>query len=35
ILGHASQKTTEKYLGAEQDLHDAPCDRPGLSLDDN
>ena len=25
-------KTTEKYLGVEQDLHDAPCDRLGLNL---
>lgn len=31
-LGHASIKTTEKYLGVEQDLHDAPCDRLGLNL---
>ena len=31
-LGHASIKTTEKYLGVEQNLHDAPCDRLGLSL---
>jgi len=31
-LGHASIKTTERYLGVEQDLHDAPCDRLGLNL---
>jgi integrase/recombinase XerD len=31
-LGHASIRTTEKYLGVEQDLHDAPCDRLGLRL---
>lgn len=33
-LGHASIKTTEKYLGVEQSLTDAPCDRLGLRLDD-
>lgn len=31
-LGHASIQTTERYLGIEQDLHDAPCDRLGLDL---
>jgi len=31
-LGHASIKTTERYLGVEQDLVDAPCDRLGLRL---
>ena len=31
-LGHASLRTTEKYLGVEQDLTDAPCDRLGLKL---
>jgi site-specific recombinase XerD len=31
-LGHASLKTTERYLGVEQDLTDAPCDRLGLRL---
>jgi len=31
-LGHASIKTTERYLGVAQNLHDAPCDRLGLSL---
>jgi integrase len=31
-LGHASIKTTEKYLGVEQNLHDAPCDKIGLNL---
>ena len=29
-LGHASIKTTENYLGVEQNLIDAPCDRLGL-----
>ena len=29
-LGHASVVTTELYLGAKQDLRDAPCDRLGL-----
>lgn len=32
-LGHASIKTTEKYLGVSQDLTDAPCDHLGLSLE--
>jgi integrase len=31
-LGHASIKTTERYLGMAQDFTDAPCDRLGLSL---
>ncbi|MCL4559905.1 MAG: tyrosine-type recombinase/integrase [Chloroflexi bacterium] len=31
-LGHASIKTTEIYLGASQDLSDAPCDHLGLNL---
>jgi integrase len=31
-LGHASITTTERYLGLEQDLTDAPCDRLGLRL---
>jgi site-specific recombinase XerD len=31
-LGHASVKTTEVYLGEEQNLTDAPCDRLGLKL---
>jgi integrase len=31
-LGHASLKTTERYLGIEQNLADAPCDRLGLDL---
>jgi site-specific recombinase XerD len=31
-LGHASIKTTERYLGIEQDLIDAPCDYIGLRL---
>lgn len=29
-LGHSSIRTTENYLGVEQDLTDAPCDRLGL-----
>jgi site-specific recombinase XerD len=31
-LGHASIQTTERYLGTEQDLTDAPCDHLGLRL---
>jgi site-specific recombinase XerD len=31
-LGHASMRTTELYLGIEQDLTDAPCDRLNLQL---
>jgi site-specific recombinase XerD len=31
-LGHDSIQTTEKYLGVEQDLTDAPCDHLGLRL---
>ena len=31
-LGHASVQTTERYLGVQQDLTDAPCDRLGLRL---
>jgi integrase len=31
-LGHASIKTTERYLGVEQDLVEAPCDVLGLHL---
>ena len=31
-LGHASIKTTERYLGVDQSLTDAPCDHLGLSL---
>jgi site-specific recombinase XerD len=33
-LGHASIKTTERYLGVAQDLTDAPCDRLRLRLGD-
>jgi len=33
-LGHASIKTTERYLGVTQNLTDAPCDRLGLHLGD-
>jgi hypothetical protein len=29
-LGHASIQTTERYLGVEQDLTDAPCDHLGI-----
>ena len=29
-LGHASVVTTELYLGARQNLRDAPCDHLGL-----
>jgi integrase/recombinase XerD len=29
--GHASLTTTERYLGVDQDLEDAPCDHLGLS----
>jgi len=32
-LGHASIQTTQRYLGLEQDLTDAPCDRLGLRLE--
>lgn len=31
-LGHESIRTTEDYLGVEQDLTDAPCDHLGLRL---
>ncbi len=31
-LGHASLKTTERYLGTALDLVNAPCDKLGLSL---
>ena len=31
-LGHASIQTTERYLGIEQDLTDAPCDHLGLRV---
>jgi site-specific recombinase XerD len=31
-LGHGSIQTTERYLGTEQDLTDAPCDHLGLRL---
>jgi integrase len=31
-LGHSSVQTTERYLGVEQDLQDAPCDHLGLKL---
>jgi site-specific recombinase XerD len=31
-LGHASIKTTERYIGEQLDLTDAPCDHLGLRL---
>lgn len=31
-LGHSSIQTTERYLGVEQDLTDAPCDHLGLRI---
>ncbi|HEV7744082.1 MAG TPA: tyrosine-type recombinase/integrase [Pyrinomonadaceae bacterium] len=31
-LGHGSIQTTERYLGTEQDLTNAPCDHLGLRL---
>ena len=31
-LGHSSIRTTERYLGVEQDLTNAPCDVLGLGL---
>jgi integrase len=31
-LGHSSVQTTERYLGVEQDLVDAPCDHLGLKV---
>lgn len=31
-LGHDSIQMTEKYLGVEQDLTDAPCDHLGLRI---
>ena len=34
-LGHGSIQTTERYLGVEQDLTDAPCDHLGLKLETN
>ena len=32
-LGHASLITTQLYLGTEQNLSDAPCDRLGLEIE--
>jgi integrase len=32
VLGHASIQTTERYLGVEQDLTDAPCDHLGIRV---
>ena len=34
-LGHASIQTTERYLGVEQDLTDAPCDHLGIRVRDS
>ena len=31
-LGHASIQTTERYIGVEQDLEDAPCDHLGIHI---
>lgn len=31
-LGHKSLVTTERYLGVEQSLTDAPCDHLGLTF---
>ena len=31
-LGHASIQTTERYLGIQQNLSDAPCDHLGLRV---
>ena len=33
LLGHASVQTTERYLGAEQDLSSAVNDAIGLEMD--
>ena len=35
LLGHATIKTTEKYLGVSQNLTDTPCDHLGLPLGDD
>jgi len=32
-LGHASIQTTERYLGVQQDLTDAPCDYLHLKVE--
>ncbi len=32
-LGHASIKTTGRYLGVERSFTDAPCDHLGLKLE--
>lgn len=34
-LGHASIQTTERYLGVQQDLTDAPCDHLGIRAGGN
>lgn len=34
-LGHASVQTTERYLGVQQDLTDAPCDYLGIRAGGN
>ena len=35
MLGHSSIKTTELYLGVQQDLGNAPCDRFSLNMEVN
>ena len=32
MLGHSSVKTTELYLGVQQDLSNAPCDKFSLNM---
>ena len=32
LLGHVSIQTTERYLGVQQDLTDAPCDHLGIRV---
>jgi site-specific recombinase XerD len=34
-LAHSSVQTTERYIGVQQDLSDAPCDHLGLRLASN
>jgi hypothetical protein len=35
MLGHTSIKTAEIYLGVQQNLTDAPCDKFSLLLNNN